>query len=111
VTIDFEEARRRLEDDPTRVRCAHCGRWIVATEDRCAKCGTRFAGAAMQFTHEATDDLRLARDLRRKRMRAGVFTSVGIVIAATVLYLSASFGRARASANQQGDHRENDRGR
>jgi uncharacterized membrane protein YvbJ len=79
VTIDFEKHKRRLDEDPNRVRCAHCGAWILARETRCPSCGVNFRGEAFQFEHEL-DDLAAARRVRRGRVRM-----VAIVVGALFL--------------------------
>jgi hypothetical protein len=49
--LNFEERRRRREENPSTVRCARCGEWIVATATRCPECGVHFQGEAQEFTH------------------------------------------------------------
>jgi hypothetical protein len=50
-TLSFEEYRRRFKHDPSRVRCARCGKWIAVTATRCPECGVYFRGEAFEFTH------------------------------------------------------------
>jgi hypothetical protein len=40
--LNFEEHRRRCEEDASTVRCARCKKWIVATATRCPECGVHF---------------------------------------------------------------------
>lgn len=49
--LNFEEHRRRREENASTVRCARCGEWIVATATRCPECGIHFQGEAQEFTH------------------------------------------------------------
>jgi hypothetical protein len=51
--LNFEEHRRRRDADPTRVRCARCGKLIPMAAARCPNCGVHFQGEAFQFTHTA----------------------------------------------------------
>ena len=50
-TLNFEEHRRRREQNASTVRCARCGEWIVATATQCSECGVHFQGEAQEFTH------------------------------------------------------------
>jgi len=50
-SFNFEEYRQRREENPSTVRCARCGKWIVATAARCPKCGVHFQGEAQDFIH------------------------------------------------------------
>ena len=84
---DFEEARRRREDDPNRVRCAHCGAWIFARATRCDRCGTHFLGEAFQFTHDS-DEIDDARQRRRRRAMVVVFALVVILAVAVTAYFA-----------------------
>jgi predicted amidophosphoribosyltransferase len=47
--LSFDEHRRRHEDDDDRVRCARCGKTILATSLRCPECGVHFQGEAQDF--------------------------------------------------------------
>ena len=49
--LNFDEHRRRQDDQPGSVRCARCGQWIEATALRCSKCGVHFQGEAQDFVH------------------------------------------------------------
>lgn len=49
--LNFEEHRRRREESPSLVRCAHCGEPILATVTRCPECGVHFQGEAYEFSH------------------------------------------------------------
>jgi hypothetical protein len=48
--LSFEEHRRRRDEDPDLVRCARCGRTILATVTRCPECHGHFQGEAYDFT-------------------------------------------------------------
>ena len=83
---EFEEAKRRRDEDPNRVRCAHCGEWIFARSERCPKCGTHFLGEAFQFTHES-DELLVERQRRRRRaVIVGTILAVLLFIATTAYF-------------------------
>ena len=47
--LNFEEHRRRREENPSTVRCARCKEWIVATATKCPECGVHFQGEAQDF--------------------------------------------------------------
>jgi hypothetical protein len=49
--LSFEEYRRRQEENASLVRCARCGKMILATAVRCPECGVHFQGEAQEFTH------------------------------------------------------------
>ena len=49
--LNFEDHRRRREENASTVRCARCGEWIVATATRCPECGVHFQGEAQEFAH------------------------------------------------------------
>ena len=51
--LNFEEFRRRREENASTVRCAKCGEWIVATATRCPACGVHFQGEAQEFASES----------------------------------------------------------
>jgi hypothetical protein len=51
--LNFEEHRRRREEDASPVRCARCKKWIVATSTRCPACGVHFQGEAQDFAEDA----------------------------------------------------------
>jgi hypothetical protein len=62
--LNFEEHRRRREENATLVRCARCGKMIAASATRCPECGVHFQGEAQDFTHpseQGTGDGRLSR--------------------------------------------------
>ncbi len=59
--LSFEKHRREREENS--VRCAHCGRWILATAIRCPECGIRFEGEAQDFTHPSQRGRRPRRSL------------------------------------------------
>jgi hypothetical protein len=48
--LNFEDHRQRREDAGL-VRCARCGRLILATVTRCPECGVHFQGEAHDFLH------------------------------------------------------------
>ncbi|MDB5312926.1 MAG: hypothetical protein JWO38_7128 [Gemmataceae bacterium] len=50
--LNFEQHRRRREENASTVRCARCGKWIVATATRCPECGIHFQGEAQDFAAE-----------------------------------------------------------
>ncbi|MDB5311138.1 MAG: hypothetical protein JWO38_5340 [Gemmataceae bacterium] len=50
--LNFEDHRRRREENASTVRCARCGKWIVATATRCPECGIHFQGEAQDFAAE-----------------------------------------------------------
>ena len=49
--LSFEEHRARREDNASLVRCARCGKTILATASRCPECGVHFQGEAQDFLH------------------------------------------------------------
>ena len=49
--LNFEEHRRRRDENASTVRCARCGKWIAATVTKCPECGVNFQGEAQYFTH------------------------------------------------------------
>lgn len=53
--LNFEEFRRRREENAGTVRCAKCGEWIAATT---TECGVNFQGQAQDFIHasDKSDD-------------------------------------------------------
>ena len=48
--LSFEDHRRHRDDDDL-VRCARCGKKILATVLRCPECGVHFQGEAQDFSH------------------------------------------------------------
>lgn len=46
--LNFNEHRRRDGNDDL-VRCARCGKMILATAMRCPECGVHFQGQAYEF--------------------------------------------------------------
>ena len=89
MTIDFEARRRQAENDPNKVRCAHCGAWISSDATRCPKCGVYFQGEAFQFSHPKLDELSDDRITRRRRALVVAFVLILLFIAGISLY----FGR------------------
>jgi len=49
--LNFEEHRRRRDENASLVRCARCGKMILATATTCAECGVHFQGEAQDFLH------------------------------------------------------------
>jgi predicted amidophosphoribosyltransferase len=49
--LNFEEHRRKRDENPSLVPCARCGKRILATATRCPECGVHFQGEAQEFTH------------------------------------------------------------
>jgi hypothetical protein len=56
--LNFEEARRKRDANPSLVPCARCGKCIVATATRCPECGVHFAGQAQDFSHPSEFELK-----------------------------------------------------
>ena len=50
-TLNFEDHRRRREENASLVRCARCGKTILATATRCPECGVHFQGEAQDYLH------------------------------------------------------------
>jgi predicted amidophosphoribosyltransferase len=50
-TLRFDDHRSRHELDAGRVRCARCGKSIMASATRCPECGVHFQGEAQDFLH------------------------------------------------------------
>ena len=50
--LNFEEQRRRREENASTVRCARCRKWIVATATKCPECGVHFRGEAQDFARD-----------------------------------------------------------
>lgn len=85
MTVDFEKHRRERENDPNRVKCAHCGALIEARSTRCRKCGVHFRGEAFQFEHES-DELAAARVSRLRRLRIAAIVIGLLFLVGVVLY-------------------------
>jgi hypothetical protein len=49
--LSFEEHRRRRDENASLVRCARCGKMILATATTCAECGVHIQGEAQDFLH------------------------------------------------------------
>jgi hypothetical protein len=77
--LSFEEYRRRRDENPDRVRCARCGKSILATVIRCPECGVHFQGEAYEFTHPSQ------RGSGRTRTRRWVVAVAVVLLAALVL--------------------------
>ena len=50
--LNFEEHRKRREENASTVPCPRCKKWIVATTSRCPECGVHFQGEAQDFADE-----------------------------------------------------------
>jgi predicted nucleic acid-binding Zn ribbon protein len=88
VPIDFEKEKQLRQSDPGKVRCAHCGAWILARATRCPKCGVNFQGEAFQFVHEGSDELLTDAPRRRRRALVLGFLLILALIAGSVLYFA-----------------------
>ena len=64
--LNFEEFRRRREENASTVRCAKCGEWIVATATKCPECGVNFQGEADGFALARSE--RGTQDFSRDRL-------------------------------------------
>ena len=53
--LNFEEYRRRREENASTVRCARCRRWIAATATKCLERGAHFQGEAQDFTPDESN--------------------------------------------------------
>ena len=49
--FSLEEHRRRREENAALVRCARCGKMILASAVRCPECRIHFKGAAQDYLH------------------------------------------------------------
>jgi hypothetical protein len=49
--LSFEDHRRRQDENASLVRCARCGKMILATATRCPECGVHFQGEAQDYVH------------------------------------------------------------
>jgi uncharacterized C2H2 Zn-finger protein len=49
--LSFEDYRRRRDENASLVRCARCGKRILATLTRCPECGVHFQGEAQDYLH------------------------------------------------------------
>ena len=79
-TLNFEEHRRRREQNASLVRCARCGKNILATATRCPECGVNFQG-------EAQDYLQLSEQVSSSRASHWLATTI-IVVVLLILLLS-----------------------
>jgi predicted amidophosphoribosyltransferase len=75
--LNFEEHRRRRDEDANTVRCARCGEWIPATASRCPECEVNFQGEAQDFIHPSEQST-------AKRRPAWVVVVVVLLLAALV---------------------------
>jgi predicted amidophosphoribosyltransferase len=51
--LRFEDHRRRQDENASLVRCARCGKLILATATRCSECGVHFQGEAQDYLHSS----------------------------------------------------------
>ncbi len=51
--ISFEKHRQRREKNASLVRCARCGKMILATATQCPECGIHFQGEAQDYLHRS----------------------------------------------------------
>jgi len=84
MSIDFEKHKKLIEEDPNRVKCAHCGSWVPAHAEQCRKCGVHFKGEAFQFAH-SSDELESERMSRARRIRViaiaiGLLFAIGVIL-------------------------------
>lgn len=77
--LSFEDHQRRLDDNASVVRCARCGKWILATSTRCPECGVHFQGAAVEFTHASEAET------SRRSMPMWVVVMTAALLAAVLL--------------------------
>jgi hypothetical protein len=49
--FSFEDYRRRRDENASLVRCARCGKMILATSTQCPECGVHFQGDAQDYLH------------------------------------------------------------
>lgn len=49
--LSFEDHRQRRNENANLVRCARCGRMILATATRCPDCGVHFQGEAQDYLY------------------------------------------------------------
>lgn len=55
--LSFDDRRRQWEEDDNQVRCANCGKWILAVASKCPHCDINFRGEAQDFEYEADEEL------------------------------------------------------
>jgi ribosomal protein L37AE/L43A len=58
-TLNFEEHRRKREQNRDLVPCPKCKKPILATSIRCPECGVHFDGEAYDFAPEQSSPVRL----------------------------------------------------
>jgi hypothetical protein len=75
--LNFEEHRRRQDQNASLVRCARCGKMILATALRCAECGIHFQGEAQDYLHASEQPTR--------GHRPGWVVAIAIVLFVTVV--------------------------
>jgi hypothetical protein len=79
--LNFDEHRRRRGENSGLVRCARCGKRILATATRCPECGVHFQGEAYEFMHAS--ERAAGRGLaRRWLVLVAVLLLVGLVLSA-----------------------------
>jgi hypothetical protein len=49
--LSFEDYHHRRDENASLVRCARCGKMILATATRCPECGIHFQGEAQDYLH------------------------------------------------------------
>ena len=49
--LSFKDHRQRQDENASLVRCARCGKRILATATRCPECGVHFQGEAQDYLH------------------------------------------------------------
>lgn len=49
--LSFEDHRRQQDENASLVRCARCGKMILATTTRCPECAVHFQGEAQDYLH------------------------------------------------------------
>jgi phage FluMu protein Com len=77
--LNFEEHRRRREENAGTVRCARCGKWIVATATKCPECGVNFQGEAQDFVHASE------RDAKARSAPTWVLVAAALLLVAILL--------------------------
>jgi hypothetical protein len=74
--LSFEEHCRQQDKNPSLVRCARCGKLILATASRCPECKVHFQGEAQDFLHPSE---------RPTASRAGWVAVVALVLVAAMV--------------------------
>jgi len=79
--LNFEEHRRRRDENPSVVPCARCGKSIVATATRCPECGVHFRGEA-QFFSRPNEQTGSAAGIPWKTLIVTTLVLIGLLFAA-----------------------------